>query len=154
MFSCLSTSSLVWRSLWYFWFISGSLSLFTSSLSNFLNCLMSLHHSRLIFAFTSLWSVIVERLPGDLKSKKRFWCIYRLCNDKVYLVSISISLYCSINAVHAPCYFVSFFLFENRVSKCPKHAAHLFVSNLQKFWKFTVSSISHLGDIKEVSYKD
>ena len=62
-FSCFSTSSLVWRSLRYFWFISGSLSLFTSSLSDFLNCLLSFHHSRLIFALTSLWSVGVERLP-------------------------------------------------------------------------------------------
>ena len=73
--SCLSTSSLVWRSLRYFWLISESLSLFTSSPSDFLNCLLSLHHSRLIFALTSLWSVIVERLLWDLKSKKRFRCI-------------------------------------------------------------------------------
>ena len=56
--------------------------------------------------------------------------------------------------LQAPCHFISFFLFENRVPKCPKNVAHLFVNNLRKFWKFTVSSISHLGDIKEVSYKD
>ena len=35
-----------------------------------------------------------------------------------------------------------------------KKAANVFVSNLHKFWKFTVSSISHLGDIKEVWCKD
>ena len=74
-FSCLSTSSLVLRSLRYLWLISGSLSLFTSSLSDFLNCLLSLHHSRLILVLTSLWSVIVERLPWDFDSKKRFRCI-------------------------------------------------------------------------------
>ena len=74
-FSCLSTSSLVWRSLRYFWLISGSLSLFTSGLSDFLNCLLSLHHSRLIFALTSLWSVVVERLPWELESRKNFRCI-------------------------------------------------------------------------------
>ena len=32
--------------------------------------------------------------------------------------------------------------------------ANFLVKNLEKFRKFTVSSISHLGDIKEVSYKD
>ena len=56
--------------------------------------------------------------------------------------------------LYAPCHFVSFFPFENRVPKCPKTVAHLFVNNLQKFRKFTVSSISRLGDIKDVSYKD
>ena len=32
--------------------------------------------------------------------------------------------------------------------------ANFLVKNLEKFRKFTVSSISHLGDIKEVWYKD
>ena len=62
-FSCIFTSNLVWRSLLYFWLISGSVSLFTSSLSDFSNFLLCLHHSKLIFALTSLRSVVFERLP-------------------------------------------------------------------------------------------
>ena len=67
--------------------------------------------------------------------------------DYHYLVG-----HCSM--LHVPCHFISFFLFENRVPKCPINAAHLFVNNFQKFLKFTVSSICHFRDIKEVSYKD
>ena len=54
--------------------------------------------------------------------------------------------------LHVPCYFVSFLPFENTVPKCQKNVAHLFVNNWRKFQKFTVSSISHFADIKEVSY--
>ena len=54
-------------------------------------------------------------------------------------------------ALHVP-HLVSFFPFEIRVRKCHKKPAHLFVNNLRKFRKFTNSSISDLGDIKEVSY--
>ena len=46
------------------------------------------------------------------------------------------------------------FPFENGVPKCHKKTANLFINNLQEFWKFTVSSISHFGNIKEVWYKD
>ena len=68
--------------------------------------------------------------------------------------------------LHVPCYFVSFLQFENRVPKCQKIVAHLFVNNLTKvskiqFHQFPIllksrkcHIISHLGDIKEVSYKD
>ena len=72
--------------------------------------------------------------------------------DYHYLVATLTDGHCSM--LHVPCHFVSFFPFENGVPKCPKNVANLFVNNLRKFRKFTVSSISHLGDIKEVSYKD
>ena len=40
--------------------------------------------------------------------------------------------------LHFPCHFVSFFLFENAVTKYHKNAANLFGNNLRKFQKFTV----------------
>ena len=60
--------------------------------------------------------------------------------------------------LHASCMCpVTSFRFSRLKMGCQnatKHAENLFVNNLQKFRKFIVSSISHLGDIKEVWYKD
>ena len=56
--------------------------------------------------------------------------------------------------LHVPCYFVSFFPFGNGVLKYQKNATNLFMSNLGKFQKFIISSISRFGKIKEVWYKD
>ena len=60
--------------------------------------------------------------------------------------------HCSI--LHVPFHFVSFFPFENGMPVCHKKAANLFLKNLRKFWKFTISSISCFRNIKEVWYKD
>ena len=50
--------------------------------------------------------------------------------------------------LQVPCHFISF------CQNATKNAENLFVNNLQKFQKFTVSSISCFGDIKEVWYED
>ena len=49
-----------------------------------------------------------------------------------------------------PCHFVLHFPSENGVPKWLKNVTNLFVNNLRKFRKFTVSSISRFGDIEEV----
>ena len=56
--------------------------------------------------------------------------------------------------LHVPCHFASFFPFENGLPKYHKKRGKFiceqFVNNLRKFQKFTVTSILHFGDIKEV----
>ena len=77
---------------------------------------------------------------------------YLLVADKLINfpnVCIQSDGHCSM--LHVPCHLLlSFFPFENGVPKCHKNADNLFVKNLRKFRKFTVSSISCFGDIKEV----
>ena len=54
---------------------------------------------------------------------------------------------------HASCALSLRFIFPVWKWDATKNTAYLFVNNLQKFRKFTVSSISRFGDIKEVWYK-
>ena len=62
------------------------------------------------------------------------------------------AIHCSM--LHVPCHFVSFFPFGNAVRKCRKNATNLFMNDLWKFRKFTISSISCFGNIKKVWLKD
>ena len=65
---------------------------------------------------------------------------YLLAITSTSLMQCTSDGHCSM--LHVPFHFVLFFLFENRVPKCYKKAANLFLNSLQKFWRFTVLSIS------------
>ena len=87
-------------------------------------------------------------LPRSTRSYS-FWLSLSSCAA----LTFPIYKWWPLQMLHVPCHFASFFLFEIGVPKCQKNAENLFVSKLRKFRKFTVSSSSRFGDIKEVWYK-